>query len=43
MKTLKESYKIFEKTATEMNALQPRLSAAYEDIAEVLQKYYDVG
>jgi hypothetical protein len=43
MKQLKESFKIFEKTASEMDQLQPRLNSAYEDIAEVLQKYYDVG
>ena len=43
MKGLNESYKVFESTAKEMNQLQQRLSAAYEDIAEGLRKYYDVG
>jgi len=43
MKGLNESYKVFEATAKEMSQLQQRLSAAYEDIAEGLRKYYDVG
>ena len=43
MKGLNESYKVFEATAKEMNQLQQRLGAAYEDIAEGLRKYYDVG
>lgn len=43
MKGLNESYKVFESTAKEMSQLQQRLSAAYEDIAEGLRKYYDVG
>lgn len=43
MKGLGESYKVFESTAKEMSQLQQRLSAAYEDIAEGLRKYYDVG
>lgn len=42
MKTLNESYKVFESTAKEMNQLQQRLSAAYEDIASGLSKYFDV-
>jgi hypothetical protein len=42
MKNLKESYKIFEKTATEVTTLQQRLEAAYEDIGQSLSKYYDV-
>lgn len=43
MKTLKESYKIFEKTTNEIMSSQQRLEAAYEDIAEVLGKYYEVN
>ena len=43
MKGLNESYKVFEATAKEMSQLQERLAAAYEDIAEGLRKYYDVG
>jgi methyl-accepting chemotaxis protein len=42
MKTLNESYKVFESTAKEMNQLQQRLSAAYEDIASGLSKYFEV-
>ena len=43
MKSMNESYKVFEATAKEMRQLQQRLGAAYEDIAEGLRKYYDVG
>lgn len=43
IKQLKEAYKIFEKTGTEMNNLQQRLVASYEDIGEVLSKYYDIS
>lgn len=42
MKNLNDSYKVFEATAKEMNMLQQRLSAAYEDIAQGLSKYFDV-
>jgi polyhydroxyalkanoate synthesis regulator phasin len=42
MKQLQDSYKVFEATAKEMNMLQQRLSAAYEDIAQGLNKYFDV-
>lgn len=42
MKDLQNAYKVFEATAKEMNALQQRLSAAYEDIAQGLNKYFDV-
>lgn len=41
-KRLTEAYKIFERTSQEITALQQRLEASYEDIAEVLNKYYDV-
>lgn len=43
MKHLNEAYKIFEKTATEMETLQQRLEASYDDIGETLSKYYDVN
>lgn len=42
-KRLQEAYKIFEKTGKDMVALQQRMEACYEDIAEVLNKYYEVG
>lgn len=41
-KQLKESYKVFEKCVNEINTLQQRLESSYEDIGEVLKKYYDV-
>lgn len=43
MKHLGEAYKIFEKTASEMDTLQQRLEAAYEDIGSTLNKYYDMN
>ena len=43
MKNLNDSYKVFEATAKEMKMLQQRLSAAYEDIAQGLSKYFDVN
>ena len=43
MKHLSEAHKIFEKTAAEMDTLQQRLEAAYEDIGSTLNKYYDMG
>ena len=39
-KRLRESYKIFEQTATEIAQLQQRLEAAYEDIGSGLKRYY---
>lgn len=42
MKRMQESYKLFEKTAKEMTALQQRLEACYEDIGSTLGKYYDI-
>lgn len=41
-KRLMEAYKIFERSSKEIGSLQQRLESAYEDIAEVLNKYYDV-
>lgn len=43
MKNLNDSYRVFEATAKEMSQLQQRLSAAYEDIAQGLNKYFDVN
>lgn len=40
IKRLKESMKVFEKTASESIKLQQRLESAYEDIGETLSKYY---
>lgn len=42
MKQLKESYKLFEKTASEMGQLQQRLESCYEDIGKNLNNYWDV-
>ena len=42
MKNLNDSYRVFEATSKEMSQLQQRLSAAYEDIAQGLNKYFDV-
>lgn len=41
-KRLTEAYKIFEKCSQEVETLQQRMEAAYEDIAETFKKYYDV-
>ena len=43
MKQLKEAQKVFEKTAMEMNELQQRLEAAYDDMGTVLNRYYKVN
>lgn len=43
MKQLKESYKILEKTGKELITTQQRFESAYEDIGQILQKYYNVG
>jgi hypothetical protein len=43
MKQMNESYKVFEKTASEMNGLQQRLESAYEDMGTVLNRYYKIG
>jgi hypothetical protein len=42
MKNLNASYQVFEKTAKEISQLQERLSAAYEDIGQGLNKYFDI-
>lgn len=43
MKQLGEAYKVFEKTSKEVTALQQRMESAYEDIGNVLNKYYKVN
>ena len=43
MKQLKESFKVFEKTAGEVHTLQQRLESAYEDIGGTLNKYYKIN
>lgn len=43
MKQLSESFKVFEKTASEVTSLQQRLESAYEDMGSVLNKYYKVN
>jgi len=43
MKQLKEAFKVFEKTGQELDSLQQRFESSYEDIGEVLSKYYEVG
>jgi len=42
MKTLKGGVVEFQKTAKEANALNQRLTALYEDIGHVLNRYYDI-
>ena len=42
MKSLKGSVVEFQKTAKEANALNQRLTALYEDIGHVLNRYYDI-
>ena len=42
MKEIANSYKVFEKTAKEMNVLQERLTAAYEDIGQGLSRYFEI-
>jgi hypothetical protein len=43
MKTLESSMQLFEKTAGEINTLQQRLESVYEDIGNVLNKYYKIN
>lgn len=43
MKQLKEAFKVFEKTATEINTMQQRLESAYDDMGVVLNRYYKVN
>lgn len=43
MKRMNESFKVFEKTLREVNTLQQRLEATYDEIGEVLSKYYEIN
>jgi hypothetical protein len=43
MKTLENSMQLFEKTTNEINVLQQRLESLYEDIGNVLNKYYNIN
>jgi hypothetical protein len=40
---MNEAFKVFEKTANEMNSLQQRLESAYDDMGMVLNRYYNVN
>ena len=42
MKSMNESFKVFEKTISEVNTLQQRLESAYDEMGEVLGKYYEI-
>ena len=43
MQNLKEAYKVFSKTANEVQTLQQRLESAYEDMGGTLNKYYKIN
>ena len=43
MKRMGESFKVFEKTLKEVSTLQQRLEASYDEIGEVLGKYYETN
>ena len=43
MKQLKEAFKVFEKTASEVHTLQQRLESVFEDIGSTLNKYYKIS
>ena len=43
MKTLKGGVAEFKKAAVEANSLNQRLTALYEDIGHVLNRYYDIS
>ena len=42
LKRMNESYKVFEKTLTEVDTLQQRMESSYDEIGEVLGKYYEI-
>ena len=42
MKSMNESFKIFSNTIKEVNTLQQRLESTYDEIGEVLGKYYEI-
>ena len=43
MKRMGESFRVFEKTLKEVSTLQQRLEASYDEIGEVLGKYYEIN
>ena len=43
MKRMGESFKVFEKTLKEVSTLQQRLESSYDEIGEVLNKYYEIS
>ena len=43
MKRMGESFRVFEKTLKEVSTLQQRLEASYDEIGEVLGKYYEIS
>ena len=43
VKRMNESFKIFEKTLREVHTLQQRLESTYDEIGEVLGKYYEIS
>ena len=43
MKRMGESFKVFEKTLKEVDTLQQRLESSYDEIGEVLGKYYEIN
>ena len=43
MKRMGESFKVFEKTLKEVGTLQQRLESSYDEIGEVLGKYYEIS
>ncbi len=42
IKTLKENIKLFSRTAREITELQHRLENSYEELGQLLSKYYDI-
>ena len=42
MKSMNESFKIFTNTIKEVSTLQQRLESSYDEIGEILGKYYEI-
>lgn len=42
VKSIKDDYKLFNKTCTELTQLQQRLEGLYENIGTKLGRYYDI-
>ena len=42
MKSMNESFKVFSNTIKEVNTLQQRLESCYDEMGEVLGKYYEI-